>query len=198
MKYEKTQPPTVSSWKGGRDWIVFSAYCGYSSTPHPNLTVLKDYLQYGIRIFHNKIFPITLKKITGLPCIWNGSFTHGWFYNSMPGGKILVHIYEPDYVDLAMSRHLTMCPSQKKKITLLVSPPIPSEKSLLLGSCQAHSSKNKFSKILTFSLESSNFITGHKNSQPFSSKWQDHFIHLKKKERNVYQIHQYINRKTQN
>ena len=63
-----------------------------------------------------------------------------------------------------MSRHLIIwyAPLKKKKITLLVSPPIPSEKSLLLGSCQAHSSKNKFSKILTFSLESSNFITGNK------------------------------------
>ena len=65
-----------------------------------------------------------------------------------------------------MSRHLIIWyaplkKKKKKKITLLVSPPIPSEKSLLLGCCQAHSSKMS-SKILTFSLESSNFITGNK------------------------------------
>ena len=106
--------------------------------------------------------------MTGLPGIWNGSFTHGWFYNSMPGsfGKfwptfmslIIMQIWQCQGISLY---DMPLSKKKKKKITLLVSPPIPSEKSLLLGCCQAHSSK-KSSKILTFSLESSNFITGNK------------------------------------
>jgi len=46
------------------------------------------------------------------------------------------------------------------------------------------SGKYRVFKILV-SLESSNFITGHKNSQLFSSKWQDHFIHLKKRKKEM-------------
>ena len=123
MKYEKSQPPTVSNWKGGRDWIVFSADCGYSSTPHPNLTVLKGYLQYGIRIFHNKIFPFTLKTSLGY-LVFGMALSHmagfirarlGHLENSGP------HLWAWLCRSGNVKASHMICPSQKKKKNYIVS-----------------------------------------------------------------------------
>lgn len=117
------------------------------------------YLVFGMALLHTAGF------ITACLGHLENSGPHLWAWLLCRSGNV-------------KASHYVICPSQKKKkITLLVSPPIPSEKSLLLGCCQAHSSK-KFSKILTFSLESSNFITGNKCYQLFSLRRETYLARL--------------------
>ena len=64
-----------------------------------------------------------------------------------------------------------------KKLHLLISPPVSSEKSFSVGTLSNIVTNTCLPK-LKFSLESSDFTTGNKLCQLFSLKRQVHFIHL--------------------